>query len=96
MTGPTPRQLHVLEYLRSYIAEHGYAPTLKEIGEHFEIRSSNGVNDHLRALERKGLITRERKRSRAISIVEASDLERYSDAELRRELQRRKAARSSP
>ncbi len=55
---PTERQLKVLDFIRSHAAANGYPPTLREIGKHMGIRSTNGVNDHLRALERKGLIRR--------------------------------------
>ena len=44
----------------------GYPPTLREIGSRMGIRSTNGVNDHLRALERKGYLTREDMKSRAL------------------------------
>jgi repressor LexA len=43
---------------------------LREIGEHMGIRSTNGVNDHLRALERKGYLRREDMKSRALRVVE--------------------------
>lgn len=66
MQGLTSRQQQVLEYIRSSIAERGYPPTLREIGAHMGIRSTNGVNDHLRALERKGYLTREDMKSRAL------------------------------
>lgn len=62
----TARQQQVLEYIRKSIAQRGYPPTLREIGAHMGIRSTNGVNDHLRALERKGYLTREDMKSRAI------------------------------
>lgn len=56
----------VLEYIHASIHERGYPPTLREIGNHMGIRSTNGVNDHLRALERKGYLTREDMKSRAL------------------------------
>jgi len=56
----------VLDYIQSSITERGYPPTLREIGNHMGIRSTNGVNDHLRALERKGYLTREDMKSRAL------------------------------
>lgn len=68
----TARQQQVLEYIRSSIAQRGYPPTLREIGAHMGIRSTNGVNDHLRALERKGYLTREDMKSRAIKPRESS------------------------
>jgi repressor LexA len=66
MQGLTDRQQQVLSYIRQSIVERGYPPTLREIGAHMGIRSTNGVNDHLRALERKGYLTREDMKSRAL------------------------------
>jgi repressor LexA len=66
MQGLTDRQQQVLEYIRSSIVDRGYPPTLREIGAHMGIRSTNGVNDHLRALERKGYLRREDMKSRAL------------------------------
>lgn len=74
MQGLTDRQQQVLQYIRTSIADRGYPPTLREIGAHMGIRSTNGVNDHLRALERKGYLTREDMKSRALRPCEASDL----------------------
>jgi repressor LexA len=48
----TDRQRMVLEYICVSIQDRGYPPTLREIGLKLGIRSTNGVNDHLRALER--------------------------------------------
>jgi len=62
----TQRQEMVLAYINASISERGYPPTLREIGNHMGIRSTNGVNDHLRALERKGYLTREDMKSRAL------------------------------
>lgn len=66
MQGLTHRQQMVLEYIRRSITDRGYPPTLREIGAFMGIRSTNGVNDHLRALERKGYLTREDMKSRAL------------------------------
>lgn len=66
MQGLTDRQHQVLDYIKSSIDDRGYPPTLREIGAHMGIRSTNGVNDHLRALERKGYLTREDMKSRAL------------------------------
>src|SRR5690349_24553749 len=72
MQGLTQRQAQTLEYIRQSIEERGYPPTLREIGEYMGIRSTNGVNDHLRALERKGYLRREDMKSRALKLVEES------------------------
>ena len=62
----TDRQEMVLQYIESSIVDRGYPPTLREIGNFMGIRSTNGVNDHLRALERKGFLAREDMKSRAL------------------------------
>src|SRR6202142_4369279 len=62
----TDRQREILEFITQSITERGYPPTLREIGSHFGIRSTNGVNDHLRALEKKGYLHREDLKSRAL------------------------------
>ena len=72
MNGLTDRQRMVLEYICGSIDERGYPPTLREIGNKLGIRSTNGVNDHLRALERKGYLTREDMKSRTLRPTEAT------------------------
>ena len=66
----TQRQQMVLDFIQSSISERGYPPTIREIGRHLKIKSTNGVNDHLKALERKGYITREDMKSRALRPVQ--------------------------
>ncbi len=69
----TDRQQNVYDMIRGLIVRRGYGPTVREIGEHFGIKSPNGVMCHLRALERKGLITRSPNKSRAIELTHAAD-----------------------
>jgi repressor LexA len=64
----TRRQREIYEFLRDKIVNRGYGPTVREIGLQFGIRSPNGVMCHLKALEKKGLITRESHMSRAIQL----------------------------
>src|SRR5204862_3409748 len=66
----TDRQKAVLDFISRSIERHGYPPTLREIGEHMGIRSTNGVNDHLKALEKKGYLHREDLKSRALRPVD--------------------------
>ena len=63
------RQSEILDFISASIVERGFPPTLREIGEHFNIRSTNGVNDHLKALEKKGHLRREDLKSRAMRPV---------------------------
>jgi repressor LexA len=65
----TKRQKQLLDYLRAYIGEHGYAPTLEEIGRHFALGSLATVHKHLGNLERKGYVRRLAHRSRALEVV---------------------------
>jgi repressor LexA len=66
----TSRQREVYEFIREKIRNRGYGPTVREIGEQFEIASPNGVMCHLKALEKKGIISREPNMSRAIQLTE--------------------------
>jgi repressor LexA len=66
----TDRQAQALKYITDCLSDRGYPPTLREIGEHMGIKSTNGVNDHLKALERKGYLVREELKSRALRPIE--------------------------
>ena len=59
----TSRQKQIYEFLLKTIREKGYAPSIPEIGRKFKIASTNGVSDHLKALEKKGYIRRVGKRA---------------------------------
>lgn len=65
----TKRQQLVLNYIIDHIEQWGYPPTIREIGDHLDIKSTNGVNDHLKALERKGYLIRQDAKSRAIKPI---------------------------
>src|SRR5437868_52180 len=66
----TDRQREIHEFIRDKIETRGYGPTVREIGDEFGIRSPNGVMCHLKALEKKGIITRKGRSARAIQIVD--------------------------
>jgi repressor LexA len=66
----TTRQRDIYDFIKDKILNRGYGPTVREIGAGFKIKSPNGVMCHLKALEKKGLITREAHMSRAIQITE--------------------------
>lgn len=66
----TDRQRAVLDHIRSKTTEQGYAPTLREIGEALGMKSTNGVQDHVKALEKKGYIRRTYGTARSIVLTE--------------------------
>lgn len=74
----TKRQEEVYDFIREKIMNRGYGPTVREIGAEFGIKSPNGVMCHLKALEKKGLISRESYMSRAIQLTDQPQLKRTS------------------
>ncbi|MGF1511128.1 MAG: transcriptional repressor LexA [Myxococcota bacterium] len=84
MHGLTPRQQEILSFISRRIEEQGYPPTIREIGEEMGIRSTNGVNDHLKALERKGYLRREGLKSRALRPVSIPSLDDLHEEAARR------------
>lgn len=69
----TKRQEQVLRAIRDSIDRDGYPPTIREIGAQLGIKSTNAVNDHLKALERKGYLQRDESKSRACVPVDLND-----------------------
>ena len=67
--GLTPRQREVLEFIKRFLDEQGYPPTVREIGGHFGF-VPRSVFDHLKALERKGYLKREATKSRSLQIMD--------------------------
>ncbi|MCX6829697.1 MAG: transcriptional repressor LexA [candidate division Zixibacteria bacterium] len=65
----TRRQKEILEYIEKMITEYGKSPTIREIGEKFNISSTNGVRSHLEVLLKKGYIRRQKLISRGIELV---------------------------
>ncbi|MBM3982731.1 MAG: hypothetical protein FJ304_21165 [Planctomycetes bacterium] len=55
---PTARQQAVFDFVRDHWFAHGYPPTLRDVCDHMEISSPNGVLGHLRALVTKGKLRR--------------------------------------
>jgi len=74
--GLTKRQAEVLDCIVDFMRENNYPPTIAEIGAYFGISSTNGVNDHLAALERKGFITRSSK-ARSIQLTPKAEHSLY-------------------
>ena len=65
----TRRQREILDFLTEFIEQHGYAPSLEEIGRRFGLSSLATVHKHLTNLEDKGFIRRAWNRSRSVELV---------------------------
>jgi len=76
----TERQKEILNYVENYIKLNAYPPSIRDIGEHFNISSPRGVAKHLEALEKKGYIERTGV-SRGIRIIKNSDGTEYDPAQ---------------
>jgi repressor LexA len=65
----TKRQREILDYLNDFIQQHGYAPSLEEIGRRFGLSSLATVHKHLTNLQEKGFIKRAWNRSRSVEMI---------------------------
>lgn len=71
------KQREILQFLKEFITTHGFAPTIREIANAVGLNSPATVDEHLQALERKGVILRIKGKKRAISI--APEFKQLSD-----------------
>ena len=69
MRSLTNRQREVLDFINSYIGNHKYAPSIRELAEYFSI-SLRGGYDHLKALEKKGFVRCTEGKSRALEVLD--------------------------
>ena len=65
----TTRQQEIWQFLADYVDDHGYPPTVREIGEAVGLASPSTVHAHLANLERAGLLRRDPTKPRAIELV---------------------------
>jgi repressor LexA len=80
----TDRQRAILEYVREYIEQHGYPPTVREIGEAVGLRSPSTVHAHLAQLERAGLLRRDPTKPRALELADRRREEPAPEPEIHR------------
>src|SRR5690554_6370696 len=82
LTRLTKRQMTVLASIIECIDTDGYAPTIREIGNHMSIKSTNGVNDHRKAIERKEYLERGDGKSRALASLFNPDGSSYQRVDI--------------
>lgn len=62
-------QQRILDYIEKYIEVNGYSPSVREIGQAVDLKSTSTVHGHLNRLEKKGLLHRENMKPRTIDLV---------------------------
>jgi repressor LexA len=69
----TKKQKEVLDYIREFIDQNGYAPSYREIGRFFELTSTGTIAEYINILEEKGYLTKDAMEARAIQLTPAFD-----------------------
>ena len=65
----TKRQQEIFDFIKRYAGEHGYPPTVRDIGKAIGLTSSSTVHAHLANLEKVGLLRRDPSKPRAIEVL---------------------------
>ncbi len=65
----TKRQQEIFDFVKKYVGEHGYPPTVRDIGKAIGLTSSSTVHAHLTNLEKHGLLRRDPTKPRAIEVL---------------------------
>ncbi|MGH2847947.1 MAG: transcriptional repressor LexA [Thermoleophilaceae bacterium] len=65
----TKRQQEIFDFVKRYVGEHGYPPTVRDIGKAIGLTSSSTVHAHLANLEKLGLLRRDPTKPRAIEVL---------------------------
>jgi repressor LexA len=71
----SPRQIQVLDLIKATVANRGYPPSVREIGERLGLRSPSTVHSHISALVREGFILRDPSKPRALQVLDVHDPE---------------------
>ncbi len=80
-TALTARQTHILDTIRASVAERGYPPSMREIGEAVGLTSTSSVKHQLQALESKGFVRQDPNRPRALYLTDSDESDVASNAE---------------
>ena len=69
----TPRQKQVLDFIKNYISQNDYAPTYEEIGKAVKLSSTATIHNHIKALEKKGYIQKQKNVTRGLVVLSQKD-----------------------
>ena len=72
MKGASPKQQEILDYIKKFVLDKGYPPSIREICEGVNLKSTSSVFTHLEGLEKKGYIRRSASKTRAVEICDDS------------------------
>lgn len=75
MKAMTPKQQQVYDFIVAFQNEHGYPPSVREIGAYVGLKSPSTVHFHLKGLEKAGLIEKAEGKTRAITVMDAGGAE---------------------
>ena len=75
----TKRQNDILTFIKEYMVEHGYPPTIREIGKALEISSPATIHAHLQNLEKKGVIKKGGSKNRALELLVKNEFDTKND-----------------
>ncbi|HKY62244.1 MAG TPA: transcriptional repressor LexA [bacterium] len=76
----TPKQQDLLTFVQTFLEDRGFAPSQREIAEHFGFRSLGTVQNYLKALEAKGYLAKAKHQSRALRLSEVTDIDQSAIA----------------
>ncbi len=66
----TKRQKEIIDYINAFVAEYGYSPSYREIGDHFGLSSTATVCEHIQTLQEKGYLKIDPNEARSIEVIE--------------------------
>lgn len=78
----TQRQKDILDYITRFVERHGHIPSYAQIARHFGVKSRATIAKHITALEKRGLISREREAGRFDIKVRVDDADALCEVEL--------------
>lgn len=81
MVGLSLRQQRILDFIREHVREHGYPPSVREIGAAVDLRSSSTVHGHLARLEAKGYLRHDPTKPRTLELLQGATARRPPMAE---------------
>ena len=75
----TKRQNDILTFIKEYMVDHGYPPTIREIGKALDISSPATIHAHLQNLEKKGVIRKGGSKNRALELLVKNEFDAKND-----------------